>query len=1191
VSEEKTGLSLTLGLHAKPDGPGGPLADIRPVNADPDVLAIGSAPAKQPIDSGAVDPDQEEDAAASRSYDPIALERALVAEANQALENKEYRRAAQCFARAVEFAPSRVDYLVMSGHCLKDAGDFGGAFVSYSAALAALPTGDTHVQFGHLFKITGNLYEAEAAYRQGARLGEASAQIELANLGSASEAQLTFFHASARHDNLPVELFWNVMLCGRGEMLDHGAIIRAGKSLALAGLLDLAKAFFETAYLSDETGAFREEHYSLVQWTSIWPTTHLSELIRARASRADRRAMPVRARIQRLIALTVAGESCDPDYAAPSPPFAREPSSGWPEVLDRDRCDALLMRLTGALDSAYRAFSVETPISAAAIIEGVRGLQQAVSASERVVTFPSGGSAADLRLVAAGILNNLIRRWLRDYVSRFLGAYARPEQIAAELLLGGNPLSELAAELGPAAAVFDEINRQLSPSPAGIAEVSNALLDQFFCWLAATGAPALSESQLDDFLQEAIRRRLDKSIAALVWNCVAARPLSGRIISWAQRLKTAGHSAIAYDLMNRSLDEKDAPREYLVEKALLAKINGDFGAAARLFERVAAAEPADAFSRQELAAILPEVEPLASILSRFQSDSLFLTTAKERRFFRKAMGEDGVNLDEAFCDEETRIFDLAPEMSSEFAPWSDPALREEIQVLDVGRQRRLGLSGELSVLHACDFVRARVQSLQDIISMRARIDGKTVGVALPWLIASGQSFGAVRAWMVNCWMDLSEVAVGAHELQLYFEERSGGYRSRELSVWVDPSPATPAADESGSVLNLPADAEGLSVDERVNRLPTVVLAAERNVFRGAFRKVLVIRADQLGDVVMSLPAMFALRALFPGAELTCLAAPSNRDLLLSTGLFAEILAVELVHDPATRRRFISIAEQLRLRTALSLKSFDLAVDLGAGEDTRSLLRLAGARYTAGFSPAHFPWLSLGVDLQTRDLGNGREASPHSVRPMALVEALAGVMRHSAFRLPNPNADNSLLAGLGLDPERAFATFHGGARTASRKWPVTNYLALAERLIKERGLQVALLVDSPTDLQGVEAEVVANPDLHVIAERLSFPQLDALLSFCTVFVGNDTGPKHLASVRGAPVVSIHMGAVNWREWGQESGFIVTRRTPCYACGIEHIEECGKGLPCLVNITVEDVFGAVEQALASNQVHVGCVHAPE
>ena len=90
------------------------------------------------------------------------------------------------------------------------------------------------------------------------------------------------------------------------------------------------------------------------------------------------------------------------------------------------------------------------------------------------------------------------------------------------------------------------------------------------------------------------------------------------------------------------------------------------------------------------------------------------------------------------------------------------------------------------------------------------------------------------------------------------------------------------------------------------------------------------------------------------------------------------------------------------------------------------------------------------------------------------------------------------------------------------------------------------------------------DLKVITRWLSFPELDALLSRCAVFVGNDTGPKHMAALRGAPVVSIHMGAVPWQEWGQDgSGFIVTRRAPCYGCGIEDVADCGKGLPCLVD----------------------------
>jgi hypothetical protein len=58
----------------------------------------------------------------------------------------------------------------------------------------------------------------------------------------------------------------------------------------------------------------------------------------------------------------------------------------------------------------------------------------------------------------------------------------------------------------------------------------------------------------------------------------------------------------------------------------------------------------------------------------------------------------------------------------------------------------------------------------------------------------------------------------------------------------------------------------------------------------------------------------------------------------------------------------------------------------------------------------------------------------------------------------------------------------------------------------------------------------------------------------------------------------MGAVNWNEWGQDgSGVIITRRVPCYGCGIEAIEECGKDRACLVGITPEEVMREVLRIL--------------
>ena len=60
-----------------------------------------------------------------------------------------------------------------------------------------------------------------------------------------------------------------------------------------------------------------------------------------------------------------------------------------------------------------------------------------------------------------------------------------------------------------------------------------------------------------------------------------------------------------------------------------------------------------------------------------------------------------------------------------------------------------------------------------------------------------------------------------------------------------------------------------------------------------------------------------------------------------------------------------------------------------------------------------------------------------------------------------------------------------------------------------------------------------------------------------------------------MVSLHMGQVNWDEWGQEgNGLILSRRVPCCGCGIEDVEDCGRDLACLVNITPEEAFSAVQ-----------------
>ena len=99
-------------------------------------------------------------------------------------------------------------------------------------------------------------------------------------------------------------------------------------------------------------------------------------------------------------------------------------------------------------------------------------------------------------------------------------------------------------------------------------------------------------------------------------------------------------------------------------------------------------------------------------------------------------------------------------------------------------------------------------------------------------------------------------------------------------------------------------------------------------------------------------------------------------------------------------------------------------------------------------------------------------------------------------------------------------------------------------------------------------------------RLAFDAFDALLAGCAVLVGNDSGPKHLAALRGRPVVSIHSSRINWSEWKQTGiGYVLSRKMTCAGRRLHYDpEECGHNIACVRDITVEEVFAAVAMTLA-------------
>jgi ADP-heptose:LPS heptosyltransferase len=646
-----------------------------------------------------------------------------------------------------------------------------------------------------------------------------------------------------------------------------------------------------------------------------------------------------------------------------------------------------------------------------------------------------------------------------------------------------------------------------------------------------------------------------------------ARTVSG-LLDQARALKAAGLHAPALAILSE-LDESCAPIAALIEKGLIAKINGRFDIAARLFERCYKLEPSD-FLRNELAMVLPEVEPLSAILERWSGDAPFLAVANRHPYFRRALE----SIEPMWAP---RTAGLAPEIAFELRGASPrPEWNESIEVLGLGGGERWTPRGAVRLLRRIDFVRVRTASRDPLVRLRVRVDGRTLSYTAGSLLERGFESSPLHHQIFNCWLDLSGIEPGLHEVQLYFEELRGGYRTHQQPVWIDPTERLEDARVSAALTTSPAG-EG-DVEEWLGRMPSERFGADRSYFQGQLTKILVLRADQLGDSVLSLPAMVALRRHFPQAELHGLFGLSQVELMRGTGLFSKVHGVHFAYDQAVRGRFLSLEEQSELREQLAPHCYDLAIDLSPGSHSRPLLKLAGARYTAGFQPNDFPWLSFGIDVRTRDPGNGHEAISHANSPETLVEALALAVKRKPVHLPKTDLSPIALAEFKIPSERRFAVVHAGARTASRKWPLSNFLDVARLLIRKRGLFVVLILDHPDDCILPLPDDLSSTDLRLVTHQPTFTEFDGLISQCAVFIGNDSGPKHLAALRGTPVVSVHMGAVNWSEWGQDgSGFIVTRRVPCYGCGIELVEECGKGLPCLMQITPNEIFDSANELL--------------
>lgn len=285
------------------------------------------------------------------------------------------------------------------------------------------------------------------------------------------------------------------------------------------------------------------------------------------------------------------------------------------------------------------------------------------------------------------------------------------------------------------------------------------------------------------------------------------------------------------------------------------------------------------------------------------------------------------------------------------------------------------------------------------------------------------------------------------------------------------------------------------------------------------RNILVIDFGQLGDVVLSLPALGAIRKRFPRGRITVAVGKPGAEVIALSGFADETLVVDRV---ALRDGFkpLSVFRVFKLVKEVRAKKFDFVIDLHSLSETNLLGFLSGA-------PKRLYSRRPGRSLDY--LANFKPAPPVETdhRKRHLIDRYLDVLRpldiENAERLPAlkiRRVDDAtlerILVKAKADAGAPLVGLFPGAGHPSRRWPLEQFASLADYLIRNDQVRVLVFV-GPEEQDYVKEIRQQFPPAVVILDQLTIPQLAAAQARLAAFVSNDTGPMHIASAVGTPVV--------------------------------------------------------------------------
>lgn len=333
--------------------------------------------------------------------------------------------------------------------------------------------------------------------------------------------------------------------------------------------------------------------------------------------------------------------------------------------------------------------------------------------------------------------------------------------------------------------------------------------------------------------------------------------------------------------------------------------------------------------------------------------------------------------------------------------------------------------------------------------------------------------------------------------------------------------------------------------------------------------ILVTRTDRIGDLVLTTPVFKALRDKFPKARIAALVFIGHREVVEGNPFLDEVI----LYDKEGSEK--SIWGQFGFAGRIRKKKFNLVVHCHATNRMHLATWLAGIPVRIGYD-RRAPWALTHVKQYDKKFGEKQETE-------YLFDLLTplGITRPEVLESFFPVTDraqrsfNHLMFHLKIPQGKPWVILSPSASDVTKMWPAEKFSELAARIQRDMD-GIVMAIGSAKDKPVVESvREKSNVPILDLGGRLTLGMLAALLKKSAILISNDSGPVHIASAVGCPVVSIFgryepgLGPNRWRPLGRNGRIVVKdiSKVPCDERKFTYIDE----------ITVDEVYAAVRDLL--------------